>query len=107
VGEFRGEIPSEIQLVPTIRRNLMFITKNILKLVLCALFCSLAATAAWADGAVYAMTNALGNNQILVYHRAADGNLSLVQTVSTGGGGSGLQLAGVDSLGSAGSLQVD
>ena len=85
----------------------MFITKNILKLVLCALFCSLAATAAWADGAVYAMTNALGNNQILVYHRAADGNLSLVQTVSTGGGGSGLQLAGVDSLGSAGSLQVD
>lgn len=62
---------------------------------------------AWADGAVYAMTNALGNNEVKVYHRAIDGSLSLVQTVSTGGGGSGLQLAGVDALGSAGSLQLD
>jgi 6-phosphogluconolactonase (cycloisomerase 2 family) len=75
---------------------------------MCALFCSLFAGAAWADGAVYAMTNALGNNQILVYHRAANGNLSpLVQAIATGGGGSGLQLAAVDSLGSAGSLQLD
>src|SRR5262249_54952921 len=32
---------------------------------------------------------------------------SLVQTVATGGGGSGLQLAGVDALGSAGSVQLD
>jgi 6-phosphogluconolactonase (cycloisomerase 2 family) len=62
---------------------------------------------AWADGAVYAMTNALSNNEIKVYLRAANGNLSLVQTIATGGGGSGLQLAGVDSLGSAGSLQLD
>ena len=61
----------------------------------------------WADGAVYAMTNALGNNQVLAFHRAANGNLSLVQTIGTGGGGSGLQLAGVDSLGSAGSIQID
>jgi 6-phosphogluconolactonase (cycloisomerase 2 family) len=53
------------------------------------------------------MTNALGNNQIKVYHRASDGNLTLVQTIATGGGGSGLQLLGVDSLGSAGSLQLD
>ena len=29
-----------------------------------------------ADGAVYAMTNALGNNQVLVFHRGADGSLS-------------------------------
>jgi 6-phosphogluconolactonase (cycloisomerase 2 family) len=29
------------------------------------------------------------------------------QTISTGGGGSGLQLAGVDALGSAGSIQLD
>src|SRR5262249_6201874 len=48
-----------------------------------------------------------GNNEVLVYHRAADGTLSLVQTAATGGGGSGLQLAGVDSLGSAGSVQLD
>src|SRR5262249_20939215 len=67
----------------------------------------LPAVAAWADGAVYAMTNALDNNQVLVYHRGADGTLSLVQTVATGGGGSGLQLAGVDALGSAGSVQLD
>lgn len=62
-----------------------------------------------ADGAVYAMTNALGNNQVLVFHRGADGSLSAtpVQTISTGGGGSGLQLAGVDSLGSSGSIQLD
>ena len=64
---------------------------------------------AFADGAVYAMTNAIGANQILVYHRFADGHLSSspVQTISTGGGGSGLQLAGIDALGSAGSLQLD
>lgn len=61
----------------------------------------------WADGAVYAMTNALGNNQIKVYSRAANGNLTLAQTIATGGGGSGLQLAGVDSLGSSGSVQLD
>ena len=65
------------------------------------------APSAFADGAVYAMTNALGNNQILVYHRAADGMLTLVQTIATGGGGSGLQLSAPDSLGSAGSVQLD
>lgn len=71
-------------------------------------FLSLGAKVARADGAVYAMTNTLGNNQVLVYQRAADGNLSgPVQTIGTGGGGSGLQLAGVDSLGSAGSVQLD
>jgi 6-phosphogluconolactonase (cycloisomerase 2 family) len=78
-----------------------------IKLAACMLFCALASGAAWADGAVYAMTNALDNNQVLVFHRGADGKLSLVQTAPTGGGGSGLQLAGVDSLGSAGSLQLD
>ena len=83
--------------------------RNIAKVVVCALFCSLPAGVAWADGAVYAMTNALDNNQVLVYHRGADGNLTStpVQTIATGGGGSGLQLAGVDSLGSAGSVQLD
>src|SRR5579883_3308766 len=80
---------------------------RIVKASVCAFFLSLPAAAGWADGAVYAMTNALGNNEILVYHRDATGNLSLVQTVATGGGGSGLQLAGVDALGSAGSLQLD
>jgi 6-phosphogluconolactonase len=75
---------------------------------ICTLFVSLPAGEAWADGAVYAMTNALGNNQVLVYHRSSNGSLSaLVQTAATGGGGSGLQLAGVDALGSAGSLVLD
>jgi 6-phosphogluconolactonase len=69
--------------------------------------CCLAAGAAWANGAVYAMTNALDNNEVLVYQRAADGSLSLAQKIATGGGGSGLQLAGIDSLGSAGSIQLD
>ena len=75
---------------------------------LAALLC-LSPAAALADGAVYAMTNALDNNEVLVYHRAANGNLSPnpVQTIATGGGGSGFQLAGVDALGSAGSIQLD
>lgn len=83
--------------------------RTIVRVWMCALFCSAAASVTWADGAVYAMTNALGNNQVLVFHRGADGNLTStpVQTISTGGGGSGLQLAGVDALGSAGSIQLD
>lgn len=83
------------------------ISRKTMQFMLSILLCLLPVGAAWADGAVYAMTNALGNNQVLVYHRAANGNLSLVQTIATGGGGSGLQLAGVDSLGSAGSVQLD
>ena len=75
--------------------------------LLCVLFSSWSTGIARADGAVYTMTNALGNNEINVYHRDINGNLNLVQTIATGGGGSGLQLAGVDSLGSAGSLQLD
>ncbi|HEV2618018.1 MAG TPA: beta-propeller fold lactonase family protein [Candidatus Acidoferrales bacterium] len=82
------------------------ISRKTMQLMAGILLCLLPGVA-WADGAVYAMTNALGNNQILVYHRAANGNLTLVQTIGTGGGGSGLQLAGVDSLGSAGSVQLD
>jgi 6-phosphogluconolactonase len=81
--------------------------RNLIKFLSLGLLCSLPVAGAWADGAVYAMTNALGNNEVNVYHRAADGNLSLVQTAATGGGGSGLQLAGVDSLGSAGGVQLD
>src|SRR5262249_41052371 len=81
--------------------------RNLIKISMIGLLGSLFAGAAWADGAVYAMTNALGNNEVKVYHRASNGNLNLVQTIATGGGGSGLQLAGVDSLGSAGSLQLD
>lgn len=79
----------------------------LLKACICVLVCLLANAAAWADGTVYAMTNVLGNNQILVFHRAADGPLSLIQIINTGGGGSGLQLVGVNSLGSQGSLQLD
>src|ERR1044071_664934 len=73
------------------------------------LCCLWPAWAAHADGAVYAMTNALGNNEVKVFHRASNGTLSPapVQTIATGGGGSGLQLAPVDSLGSAGSIQLD
>ena len=77
-------------------------------LSLIAVACTFAfAPSALADGAVYAMTNALGNNQVLVYHRASDGTLTLIQTIATGGGGSGLQLSAVDSLESAGSVQLD
>ena len=82
-------------------------TRKLINLLIGTLLCGLPLAAARADGAVYAMTNALGNNQVLVYHRASDGVLKLVQTIATGGGGSGLQLGGIDSLGSAGSVQLD
>lgn len=61
----------------------------------------------WADGAVYAMTNALGNNEIVVYRRASDGTLTFMQRIATGGGGSGIQLDPTDSLGSQGGLVLD
>src|SRR5579863_2588304 len=91
------------------RNVLKKMDRTTIKLSTFALCCSLCAGTAWADGAVYAMTNALGNNQILVYQRASDGSLSStpIQTINTGGGGSGLQLGGVDSLGSAGGVQLD
>ena len=63
--------------------------------------------AAWADGAVYAMTNALGNNEIVVFRRASDGTLTFLQRIGTGGGGSGIQLDPTDSLGSQGGLVFD
>jgi 6-phosphogluconolactonase (cycloisomerase 2 family) len=83
-------------------RNAIFIFSGLLASAFCT-------STAWADGAVYAMTNALGNNQVLVFHRAANGSLSAtpIQTIATGGGGSGLQLGGIDSLGSSGSIQLD
>jgi 6-phosphogluconolactonase len=87
------------------RKNLS--RSNIIGLLICALFCSLPAAGAWADGAVYAMTNAVGNNQIFAYHRARDGTLTLMQTIATGGGGSGVQLSPPDSLGSQGGLVLD
>jgi 6-phosphogluconolactonase (cycloisomerase 2 family) len=65
-------------------------------------------TLAWGSGdpgAVYAMTNAVGGNEIVVYSSAADGTLTLVDTVSTGGlGGIGSPPEPVDALGSQGSL---
>jgi 6-phosphogluconolactonase (cycloisomerase 2 family) len=84
-------------------------TRKPISLLISTIFFALPAAAAWADGAVYAMTNALGKNQVLVYHRGQDGHLSATpdQTIDTGGGGSGLQLVPIDSLGSAGSIQLD
>ena len=68
---------------------------------------ALAPTTLLADGAVYAMTNALSENQIKVYQRAGDGTLTLAQTIGTAGGGSSIQLDATDSLGSQGALVLD
>jgi len=64
--------------------------------------------AAFADGgAVYAMTNEPGTNQIKVWSRGSNGQLTFLQTINTEGGGSGVQLDGTDSLGSQGGLTLD
>ena len=77
------------------------------KVLMCALFCSLPAAGAWAAGAVYAMTNAVGDNEILVYYRAGNGTLTQMQMIKTRGGGSGIQLSPPDLLGSQGGLILD
>lgn len=55
-------------------------------------------------GAVYAMTNALDGNEIVVYDRELDGTLSLRATVPTGGLGVGDTTEPLDALGSQGGL---
>ena len=52
-------------------------------------------------GAVYTMTNDAAGNQIVVYDRAADGTLTMMDSVPTGGTGSG---GDFDALVSQGSL---
>lgn len=54
-------------------------------------------------GAVFAMTNAAGGNQIIAYTRAVDGSLNQVGAFSTGGNGSG---GTIDPLHSQGSLEL-
>lgn len=60
-----------------------------------------APASAGSAGAVYAMTNASDGNEIVVYDRAHDGQLSLAATVATGGLGSGGEepLEPLDALG--------
>lgn len=55
------------------------------------------------SGAVYTMTNADDDNQVVIFDRAGDGSLTLEGAVSTGGIGSG---GGLDPLASQGSLTL-
>jgi 6-phosphogluconolactonase len=65
---------------------------------------SKAQTGSAAGGAVFVMTNAANNNQIVAYKRNSDGSLEEGQTFPTGGRGSG----GVtDPLGSQGALTLN
>lgn len=64
---------------------------------------ALAQTSDGDHGAVYTMTNDPSGNEVAVFDRAADGTLTLVDTVATGGEGSG---GGVDPLASQNSLVV-
>ncbi len=52
-------------------------------------------------GAVYAMTNAADGNEVIIFDRKANGDLTEVGPIATGGLGSG---GGLDPLGSQGSL---
>ena len=69
---------------------------------LLVLLLSAVGTRAYAEeGAAYTMTNAGDDNQIVAFSRDDDGLLTMIDTVSTGGKGSG---GGVDPLASQGSL---
>jgi 6-phosphogluconolactonase len=68
---------------------------------LATLLGSVFTTQAYAGGAAYTMTNSNDNNQIIVFNRSDDGLLTQVDSVATGGKGSG---GNIDPLGSQGSL---
>jgi 6-phosphogluconolactonase (cycloisomerase 2 family) len=57
--------------------------------------------------AVFVQTDNLAGNQVVAYHRAADGTLSPADTYSTGGTGGQLSGSVVDHLASQGSLGYD
>jgi 6-phosphogluconolactonase (cycloisomerase 2 family) len=60
----------------------------------------------WAEddaGVVYVMTNQPSGNSVMVFHRGANGNLSFVGSVASGGNGTG---TGADPLGSQGALTL-
>jgi len=59
------------------------------------------------DHAVFVQTDNTAGNQIVAYHRAPDGNLTLANTYDTGGLGGALNGSVVDHLGSQGSLASD
>jgi 6-phosphogluconolactonase (cycloisomerase 2 family) len=65
-----------------------------------ALSASAAALSADGPGAVYALTNATSGNAVAIYGRSADGSLSWLGAVATGGVGAG------SSLGSQGALAL-
>ena len=68
---------------------------------LAALLLTTFGTRVYAEGAAYTMTNAADDNQIVVFSRDNNGLLAKLDTISTGGKGSG---GGIDPLGSQGSL---
>ncbi len=68
---------------------------------LAALLLTALGTRAYAEGAAYTMTNAADDNQIVVFSRDDNGLLTKLDTISSGGKGSG---GGIDPLGSQGSL---
>src|SRR5580704_18858258 len=57
--------------------------------------------------AVFVQTDNLAGNQVVAYHRAADGTLTLAGTYATGGLGGQLSGSVVDHLASQGSLGYD
>jgi 6-phosphogluconolactonase (cycloisomerase 2 family) len=56
---------------------------------------------------LFVQSNALAKNQIMVYNRAADGTLTLAETVDTGGAGGANEGTTSDTLTSQGSLAYD
>jgi 6-phosphogluconolactonase (cycloisomerase 2 family) len=57
------------------------------------------------SGDVYVLTNQSTGNSVIVYHRAADGTLTFVKSVPTGG--KGTTATGADPLASQGALVLD
>ncbi len=75
--------------------------RRLRRAVLAAVALLAGAAAAWAEGAVYVMTNSPLGNEILIFERDAQGLLVRGPSVATGGLGTG---GGIDPLGSQAAL---
>ncbi len=87
-----------MSLVKGLRFNVVYLFLAITLVVALAPFAAGRALAADDPGAVYTISNATAGNEVVVFDRAADGSLTLRESVSTGGLGTGANLGSQGAL---------